>query len=288
MDCSLLGEKAVCLRHAHKEKVQASRLLGEFAQLHSDRVTAAPRHATDSVSIPQTHTASRWSSHCRRPGIGPPDYYSKEICYLNYFGSLTNTGMCLACVCLFHALAPLPVDFLFFISCVPPVLRASFLCSFICSLSLSLSLFLSLLCHLCCPFLCQLCPFLCPSCVPPVARFCLPSGFFLASSLLFWRDLVRRNGGLRGERWNDVKAVQLSCARSSSLPKPPLNSETRFVFGQPMTLHSANANLLLGKRGCQGRSLSWCFGDFPCDKMEDCGVSDVIMSRILNSSDLKK
>ena len=140
MDCSLLGEKAVCLRHAHKEKVQASRLLGEFAQLHSDRVTAAPRHATDSVSIPQTHTASRWSSHCRRPGIGPPDYYSKEICYLNYFGSLTNTGMCLACVCLFHALAPLPVDFLFFISCVPPVLRASFLCSFICSLSLSLSL----------------------------------------------------------------------------------------------------------------------------------------------------
>ena len=241
MDCSLLGEKAVCLRHAHKEKVQASRLLGEFAQLHSDRVTAAPRHATDSVSIPQTHTASRWSSHCRRPGIGPPDYYSKEICYLNYFGSLTNTGMCLACVCLFHALAPLPVDFLFFISCVPPVL----------------------------------------SCVPPVARFCLPSGFFLASSLLFWRDLVRRNGGLRGERWNDAKAVQLSCARSSSLPKPPLNSETRFVFGQPMTLHSANANLLLGKRGCQGRSLSWCFGDFPCDKMEDCGVSDVIMSRIL-------
>ena len=209
MDCSLLGEKAVCLRHAHKEKVQASRLLGEFAQLHSDRVTAAPRHATDSVSIPQTHTASRWSSHCRRPGIGPPDYYSKEICYLNYFGNLTNTGMCLACVCLFHALAPLPVDFLFFISCVPPVLRASFLCSFICSLSLSLSLSFFLSCVISVVHSCVSCV---PSCVLPVS--------------LLWLG---------------------------------------FVFPLGSSSH-----------------LRCFFGAILCDEMEDCGVSDGMMSRLYN------
>ena len=32
------------------------------AQLHSERGTDAPRHATDSVSIPQTHTKSHWSA----------------------------------------------------------------------------------------------------------------------------------------------------------------------------------------------------------------------------------
>ena len=105
----------VCNGLAVHEKLQASRLLGEFAQLHSDRVTAAPRHATDSVSIPQTHTASRWSSHCRRPGIGPPDRSLKETCHACSFRYISCLHNCLSVL---HSALPLPACF-----CVVPHTR---------------------------------------------------------------------------------------------------------------------------------------------------------------------